>query len=141
MVMGMEDGYTIEQAATLTGVTRDTLRYYEKIGLLARVPRNQSGHRRYQDDNLGAVRFLTLLRQTGMPIREVQRFVHLTRSGDETIPDRVELLESHRSELAVRLSVLTDQLAAIDYKIGIYRGLLDERIDQAAPSTKESTST
>ena len=79
--------YTIEEAAQRTGVSTHTLRYYERIGLLAPVGRASSGHRRYSDDDLGAVGFLTLLRQTGMPIRDMQRFVELTRAGDDTIPD------------------------------------------------------
>ena len=120
--------YTIEEAAQRTGVTTHTLRYYERIGLLAPVGRASSGHRRYSDDDLGAIGFLTLLRQTGMPIRDMQRFVELTRAGDGTIPQRVVVLEAHRDALAEQLALLNRHFAAIEIKIGIYRALLGDHV-------------
>ncbi len=118
------EGCTIEEAAERTGVSAHTLRYYERIGLLAPVPRGTGGHRRYTDADLGAVVFLTLLRQTGMPIRDMQRFVELTREGDHTIPDRVGVLTDHRTELVAHIALLNRHLAALDHKIGIYTELL-----------------
>jgi len=116
--------YPIEEAAQRTGVSTHTLRYYERIGLLAPVDRAGSGHRRYSEDDLGAVAFLTLLRQTGMPIRDMLRFVELTRAGDHTVPDRVEVLEQHREQLARQLELLNRHFAAIDAKIATYRQIL-----------------
>ncbi|HYF73607.1 MAG TPA: MerR family transcriptional regulator [Nocardioides sp.] len=118
------EGCTIEEAAERTGVSAHTLRYYERIGLLAPVPRGSGGHRRYTDADLGAVVFLTLLRQTGMPIRDMQRFVELTRLGDHTIPDRVAVLTDHRTELVAHIALLRRHLAALDTKIGIYTEML-----------------
>ena len=123
----MASTYTIEQAAQLTGVSAHTLRYYERIGLLAPVGRAANGHRQYGDEDLGAVQFLTLLRETGMPIRDMQRFVQLTRAGDHTIPQRVDVLEAHRDALRQRLTLLTKHLKAIDTKVGVYRALLEDR--------------
>lgn len=121
----MEDpSYTIEEAAERTGVSRHTLRYYERIGLLAPVGRGAGGHRRYTDADLGAIFFLTLLRDTGMSIRDMQRFVELTRSGEETIADRVEVLARHRAELVARLDLLGRHLKALDKKIGFYQDRL-----------------
>lgn len=122
----MAPTYSIDEAARLTRVTPHTLRYYERIGLLAPVGRATSGHRRYTEDDLGAVFFLTMLRQTGMPIRDMQRFMDLTRAGEHTIPDRVEVLERHREALSAHLALLVEHLAAIDHKIGVYRLVLAE---------------
>lgn len=122
--------YSIEEAASRCGVSTHTLRYYERIGLLAPVGRAQSGHRRYQDGDLGNVAFLTLLRQTGMPIRDMQTFVGLTRAGDHTIPQRVEVLETHRDALANQLALLNQHFRAIENKIGVYRTLLEEQGEQ-----------
>jgi DNA-binding transcriptional MerR regulator len=116
--------YTIEETAARTGVSAHTLRYYERIGLLAPVGRATSGHRRYTEADLGSVSFLTLLRQTGMPIRDMQLFVDLTRRGQHTIPRRVEVLEEHRDALAGQLALLTRHYAAIEQKIKVYRELL-----------------
>jgi DNA-binding transcriptional MerR regulator len=119
-VTDVEPSYPIERAAQLTGVTAHTLRYYERIGLLAPVGRAPSGHRRYTDADLGSVRFLTLLRETGMPIRDMQTFVALTRNGEATVPQRLAVLEEHRDALRARLEQLTGHLAALDHKVEIY---------------------
>lgn len=119
---GRRPGHTIEEAAALTGVSRDTLRYYERIGLLPRVARAANGHRRYTEDDLGWVRFLTLLRGTDMPIRDMSHLVELTRAGDHTIPDRLELLRHHRDGLVDRLQRMQEHLDAINHKIDIYEG-------------------
>jgi DNA-binding transcriptional MerR regulator len=122
----VEHLYSIEETAHLSGVSAHTLRYYERIGLLEPVGRASSGHRRYNDGNLGSVRFLTLLRQTGMGIREMQRFVALTRAGDGTVPDRVAVLETHRDALAEQIALLNQHFEAITKKINVYRELLDK---------------
>lgn len=93
----------------------------------------QTGCRIEADADLGAVVFLTLLRETGMPIRDMQRFVQLTRDGDTTITERVEVLLGHRGELVARVELLRRHLAALDHKIGIYRKLLLD----AVPGTTE----
>jgi len=120
----VEPTYSIEEAARRTGVTSHTLRYYERIGLLAPVGRASSATARPADDDLAAVAFLTLLRQTGMPIRDMVRFVELTRGGDPTIGARVDLLEGHRDALAERLELLRRHFDAIEHKIKIYRDML-----------------
>lgn len=122
--MDHDSGISIDEAARVTGVSRHTLRYYERIGLLAPVGRAASGHRRYSEDDLGWVRFLTLLRRTGMSIRDTQRFVELTRAGDHTIADRVDVLVTHRDRLVTELAELGQFLDAIEMKIDIYQGIL-----------------
>lgn len=125
-VTDVEPTYTIDEAAKRTGLTVHTLRYYERIGLLAPVGRASSGHRRYTEADLGSVEFLTLLRQTGMHIRDMQLFVELTRAGTHTIARRVEVLEEHRDALASQLELLTRHFAKIEYKIKVYRELLED---------------
>lgn len=126
------EGYPIERAAAITGVAPHTLRYYEGIGLLAPVPRDGGGRRRYTEGDLGAIGFLTLLRRTGMPIRGMQAFMALTREGDHTIGERVTILEEHRGELREHLEQLQHFLAALDNKITIYRGILGDQAPAAA---------
>lgn len=116
-----ETTYTIREATQLTGVSQDTLRYYEKIGLLAPIRRSDSGHRRYTEIDLAWARFLTILRATGMPIRRMLTFVKLEREGDATIEERKALLEAHREDVAHQLEELERSLGAIDTKIAHYR--------------------
>lgn len=115
--------YTIREIADRTGVSAHTLRYYERIGLLDPIERSGSGHRRYDDDDIGRIKFLTLLRQTGMPIRRMQDFVNFTRDGGGTLPQRIELLEQHLADIAAQLQNLKACEVAVRDKLCIYRAL------------------
>jgi DNA-binding transcriptional MerR regulator len=112
---------TIAEVADLAGVSAHTLRYYERIGLLA-VPRNPAGHRVYGAADLTRVVFLTRLRMTGMPVRELQRYVRLVEQGESTVPERLRTLEQHRDTVRAQLDALTLALAAVDFKITVYGG-------------------
>ena len=114
-------GLTIAEAAEQTGLTPDTLRYYERGGLMLRpVPRDGSGHRRYAEHDLTWIRLITKLRSTGMPIRDVRRYTELCQAGDGNEVERLELLRAHRQVVLARLAEVQDHLGAIDYKIGLY---------------------
>lgn len=134
---GTATGLSIDAAAERTGVSRHTLRYYERIGLLPPVTRATNGHRRYGDDDLGWVIFLTLLRDTGMSIRDMQRFVELTRAGNDTIPDRVAVLVQHRDDLLETLDRLHGHLGALNHKIGIYEEILRTQAPSPSDDLKE----
>jgi DNA-binding transcriptional MerR regulator len=116
---------TITEAAEASGLSAHTLRYYERARLLEAVDRNGSGHRRYHDDDLERIRFLSKLRATGMPIREVRRYAELMRSGDDTNAERMALLEGHRTSVLNRLKETERNLALIDRKINYYRERLE----------------
>jgi len=118
------DGITIDEAAQRMGMSKDTLRYYEKEGLLPPIAKGTNGHRRYTEDDLGWVKFLQLLRGTGMPIREMKSFVALTWAGDQTIAERVEVLERYRVALRERMAADVEHLKFLDYKIDVYSDLL-----------------
>ena len=119
-------GLTIAEAAERLGLTPDTLRYYERDGLLLRpVPRSASGHRRYEEADLRWVELVTRLRATGMPIRDVRRYADLVRAGEGNEAERLELLRTHRQAVLARLAEVTEHLGAIDRKIGIYTDKLE----------------
>src|SRR5690606_20830155 len=114
-------GVTIGRAAELTGLSTDTLRYYERDGLmLAPVPRSSTGHRRYTERDLEWIRLVTRLRATGMPIRDVRKYAALVRAGGGTEKAPLELLVAHRSKVLAQLEALQSHLEAIDYKIALY---------------------
>jgi DNA-binding transcriptional MerR regulator len=116
--------YTIEQAAERMGLTKHTLRYYEREGLLPPVAKAVNGHRRYSEEDLGWLKFLQLLRATGMPIREMKDFMALTWAGNHTIPDRVEVLTRYRAELEKRMAEDREHLAFLNRKIATYTAML-----------------
>jgi DNA-binding transcriptional MerR regulator len=118
---------TISDAATATGVSAHTLRYYERAGLLDPVDRAGSGHRRYAEEDLARIQFLTKLRSTGMPIRQIREYAELMRRGDDTHAARLALLERHRDAVRAQLAETERNLELIDYKIDYYRERLAER--------------
>ena len=118
---------TIAEAAARTGLTAHTLRYYERDGLLlASVDRAVSGHRRYTDRDLTWIEMITRLRSTGMPIRDVRRYADLVRAGDGNESERLQLLKAHRERVEAQLAQVNAHLRAIDHKIGIYEGKLEQ---------------
>jgi len=118
-----DTGLTIGRAAELTGLTADTLRYYERDGLLLQpVGRSSTGHRRYAEPDLEWIRLVTRLRSTGMPIRDVRHYAALVRSGAGNEDARLELLLAHRKAVLDQLAEVQGHLAAIDYKIALYEG-------------------
>ena len=112
---------SIAATAERTGVSAHTLRYYERIGLIDPVPRDENGRRLYRDDDLARVDFLRKLRSTGMPIVQMQEYVDLVREGPSTEPARLRLLEEHRRRVINDLDHLNDCLGAINLKIDRYR--------------------
>ena len=116
----MDKPLTIAECAAATGTTPDTLRYYEKIGLLARVPRERNGHRRFGEAEVRFVTFLRRLHDTGMPIRHMQQYARLLRRGDTTIAERRALLQLHRDDIRSRMATLAEHLRMIEKKIRIY---------------------
>ena len=118
---------TIGEVAERTGLTRHTLRYYERDGLMLGVDRGGSGHRRYSELDLGWIELITKLRATGMPIREVRRYAELMRQGDDTDAERLALLEDHREAVLLRLEETARNLDLIDWKINFYRERLEQQ--------------
>ena len=119
------EGLTISGAAELSGLSVDTLRYYEKEGLsLHRPERSASGQRRYTEDDIRWLGTLVMLRRTGMPIRDIRRFVELYRvEGSE--PERMAILEAHREHVLEELREVQKHLDAINRKIDIYKEMVN----------------
>ena len=127
----MENDLTVQQAAERTGLSEHTLRYYERIGLLARAPRAGNGHRRYSGEDIGWIQFVKKLRAAGMPIAAVRRYVELQRQGSGTLGERLALLREHRRAVAQQIDELSAHLAVIEGKIAYYAQLADANDDCA----------
>ena len=120
--------FSISETAVLTGVSVHTLRYYERAGLMRDViPRAASTHRRYREDDVGWVQFITRLRSTGMSIRQIRDYAVMARNGDGTEAQRLELLERHRERVLEQMREIEQHLAAVDFKIELYRDRLARR--------------
>jgi DNA-binding transcriptional MerR regulator len=118
---------TIQEAAEATGLSAHTLRYYERIGLIHPIDREENTRRLYTTDDLGWINFLMKMRATGMSIRDMQRYAQLQRMGDETLPDRVEMLKALREQVEARISELNENMRLVCYKIEIYSEMIEEQ--------------
>jgi DNA-binding transcriptional MerR regulator len=112
---------TVGEVAELLNITAHTLRYYERIGLVA-VGRSGSGQRRYDRAALGRVIFITKLRMSSMSIRDISDYLTLVEQGESTVSARLQLLAGHRDKIRRQLEELRFALAVIDYKITTYGG-------------------
>lgn len=114
---------TINQVAKHTGLTAYTLRYYERIGLLAPVARAAGGQRLYAPTDMAWLEFLLRLRTTHMTIGKMQIFAKLRSDGDSTITDRRQMLESHLQEVHAEIIAMQNAVAALEEKIAHYQEL------------------
>ena len=109
------------QAAEQSGFSIDTLRYYERIGLLDGIGRAPSGHRRFREEDLEWLGVLRCLRDTGMPIAHMRRYAELARGGEPTMAERLSLLIEHDAEVGERIALLQAQRKHLQEKIEWYR--------------------
>lgn len=115
-----QDRYTISEVVAFTGLTAHTLRWYERIGLMAHVDRSHTGQRRYSNRDLDWLDLVGKLRLTGMPVADMVRYAELVREGESTYEQRRELLEETRQDVQARIAELNDTLAVLDRKITFY---------------------
>lgn len=111
---------TISQVSKKYELSADTLRYYERIGLIPPVPRNQSGLRDYNQESCNWVEFIKCMRSAGLPIEVLIEYVQLFRQGDKTISARKELLIEQREILTHKIEDMQQTLDRLDYKIALY---------------------
>lgn len=112
--------YSIQEVSKKTGLTAHTLRYYEKEGLLSGVGRSQGGFRQYTDEDLERLGLICCLKNTGMSIQEIARFVQLTHEGDHTLKERVELLQAHRERVLEKMEEMQKHLDKVTWKLNFF---------------------
>ncbi|MFD2329140.1 MerR family transcriptional regulator [Cohnella sp. GCM10020058] len=123
--MKTELAFTIKQTADLTGISEDTIRYYEKIALLPRAERKGNGHRVYGEEDLRTIRLLACLKKTGMPLEEMRPFLTVSADADPAeYPELVAQLRNHRENIVSQIASLQQVVDFIDIKLeeGRYRG-------------------
>ncbi|MCL1981388.1 MAG: MerR family transcriptional regulator [Proteobacteria bacterium] len=112
--------YSIGKFSQMMGVSIYTLRYYEKLGLIVPV-RRDNGQRRYSENDVTWLQFIKRLKATGMPIKEIQTYAELRSNGDSTMPQRMEMLVIHRTALKEEIAKLQEHLENLDNKIDYYQ--------------------
>jgi DNA-binding transcriptional MerR regulator len=129
---------TIQRASAETGLSADTLRYYERIGVLPGIARSDSGHRRFSENDIGWIKLVQCLRATGMPIEDLHRYALLMQQGDSTAAERLRLLEDHRRRIKSDLRELRTALELVEHKIAGYDQVLRAGVNVEPPDHRPS---
>ncbi|WZH38186.1 MAG: MerR family transcriptional regulator [Microbacterium enclense] len=119
----------IAEVARLSGLSQDTLRWYEREGLLPAVSRGADRRRRYTRRDAALVEMLARLRDSGMPTDEMRAFSRLVSGGADTHEERLEILERHRDRILRRRAELDQHLASLEEKAAHYRFLISAGLD------------
>lgn len=112
--------YTIQQVTKITGISAHTLRYYEKEGLLSDIARSGGGIRLFSDADLEQLNHITCLKGTGMPIKEIKRYIDLCNAGEDTCAERLAILTAQREQVLQQIADLQNHLVNVDRKIEYY---------------------
>jgi DNA-binding transcriptional MerR regulator len=110
----------IAEVSEQYNITSDTLRYYERIGLIQPVNRLDSGIRDYNDIDIRRVEFIKCMRSAGLSIEVLIEYVGLVQQGDRTIKTRKAILKKQRELLAARMKEMQKTLDILDHKIEVY---------------------
>ncbi|MDT0017116.1 MerR family transcriptional regulator [Listeria swaminathanii] len=111
---------SIKEASEKSGVSADTIRYYERIGLIPPVHRNENGVRKFGAEDLRWIQFSRQMRRAGLSIEALIDYLALFREGEHTLEARAELLKEQRIDLKNRIDVMQDALDRLDFKIDNY---------------------
>jgi len=116
----MHDDLLIGTIAARTGRSIDTIRWYERQGLVPGVRRDTGGRRRYSELHVGWLQLMDRLRRTGMSVAEMRRYTALVAQGKATLAEREALLQAHRQRVRDTIAEWTEALALLDDKIDFY---------------------
>lgn len=129
----------IAEVSERTGLSADTLRFYERSGLVRPVTRDRSGIRVYGDTDLMRIEFIQCMRKAGLPIDVLKAYVDLVDAGEHTLADRVEILTVQRGELLARLRDMQRTLDLLNYKIDLYHNKLGKGSKRGRRPSKDVT--
>lgn len=117
----------IKKVSEQTGVSADTIRYYERIGLLPRVRRNKLGIRDFSEQDIATLEFIRCFRRAGMSVESLIEYMNLVEQGEGTEEARMHLLQEQRDKLDARIEELLATRKRMDYKIKNYQNILLEK--------------
>lgn len=106
-------------------ISADTLRYYEKIGLIKNVPRNKSGIRDYDENALKRIEFIKCMRSAGVEIEILIKYMNLLEQGKKTVLERKDLLSEQKNKLLEKQKSISSTLDRLDYKISLYDEIIE----------------
>ena len=115
---------TIAEVSKRYNITPDTIRYYEKIGLIPHVPRNKSGIRDFDENSCNWIEFIKCMRSAGLSIDVLTQYISLFKQGNKTAKARKELLVEQRKKLLEKQEDINRTIKRLDYKIELYNDII-----------------
>lgn len=116
---------TIAEVSKMYGLTQDTLRYYERVGMIPPVHRAANGQRDYTEEDCGWVGLAKCMRSAGLPVEAMVEYVRLAQEGDGTIAARRQLLMDQREHLYAQREAIENTIERLNYKISRYDAALE----------------
>lgn len=111
---------TIKEVSDKFDISQDTLRYYERVGMIPPVNRTSGGMRDYQENDLAWVELAVCMRSAGLPVETIIEYVRLTQEGNSTFSARLRLLENQKEVLLKQKEKIEDAMKRLNYKIRRY---------------------
>lgn len=113
--------YSIGQVSKKLGITVDTIRYYDKSGILPFVKKNDIGRREFTDNDIHLMRTIICLKNAGVSVSDISKFIDYRLQGDSTLDKRFQLLEEHRKDLQQQITDLQDTMSYLKFKEWYYQ--------------------
>lgn len=127
--------YTVQEVAKKMGLTTYTVRFYHDHGLLPYVKRDENNNRVFDDVDLEWVHLITCLRQTGMPLVNIKHYVDLVIAGNDTVPERYQIMLAQQQRTLQEIDELNHHLETINKKVAHYADvLINQKPDSYEPS-------
>ncbi|MBA1433936.1 MerR family transcriptional regulator [Bombilactobacillus bombi] len=127
--------YSVQQAADKMGLTTYTLRYYDNHGMLPYVKRDENNNRIFDDVDLEWVQIIICLRETGMPLKKIQHYLQLVVQGEQTVPERYQIMLEQQQQTLAEINELNQHLVTINKKVAHYADILiNKKPDSYEPS-------
>ena len=129
--------YTIRQVAEKMGVTVPTLRYYDKEGLLPFVDKKPNGTRVFKDEDFQGLTIITCMKNSGMPIKDIKKYMDLCQEGDSTLKERLEIFLERKEAVQKQMEELNKVMETINHKIWYYETAIEAGTEAVHKQNKE----
>jgi len=118
--------YSIGEVAKQLGVSTHTLRFYDKEGLLPNVHKNSAGLRRFTQDDINWLKVMECLKSTGLPLKEIKYYLQLSKLGDATLQERLQIFQKQKQRLEQQIKDLQSNMERINFKIKYYKAAIND---------------
>lgn len=118
---------TIEEVSNITGLSKYTLRYYEKVGLIANVKKSKSNYRMYSESDMKRIEFIINMRNAGIGMKKLKQYIELASEGNDTVEQRRNILIEQKKAIDDQIQTLENSFKYIDYKIENYDSIIKNK--------------